>query len=152
MSKKAIDKATFVDQVNSQKISDLQINEETIVCGPTTTLHKVTELFVEMKMGSVIVMDTKDPVKRPLGIFTERDLVRCVAKGTLDLFTETVSNHMTPNPKSVLPEVTLIEAMKTMRAGNFRHLVITNTQGAISGVISIRDIMLHLLDELNRAK
>ena len=140
---------SLATHIMTQKVSDLHLNESCFKCSPAESIRAVAELLVQKKIGSVIIVDPEYPSPRPLGIFTERDLVRCVGNRNLDLSKEPVSHQMTPNPKTVYLESTLHTVMATMRIGRFRHLVIINHSGEVTGVLSIRDVMNHLMDELS---
>jgi len=143
---------SFIERIKSQLLSTLHINEEWVTCAPHDSVQRVAEILAEKKVGSIVIVDPTEGHNRPLGIFTERDLIRCVANRKLDLSQEPISKHMTPQPKTASLTVSLMHVMAMMRMGKFRHLVIVNESGGLAGVVSIRDIMVHLLDEINEFK
>lgn len=74
------------------------------------------------------------------GIFSERDLLmRVVAKG-LDPDQTQLSRVMTPKPETVTPEQTASEALERMHKGGFRHLPVVGADGAVAGIVSLRDL------------
>jgi CBS domain-containing protein len=96
-----------------------------------TAVHRMNEL----KIGALLVTERD----RPIGIFTERDvLVRVVAAG-LDPKTTPVSEVMTQNPIVVRPEVSVGEAMLVITRRRCRHLPVMDERG-LRGLISIGDL------------
>src|SRR3982750_4828574 len=70
---------------------------------PTASVAETCDAMLSRpdgKVGSAIVTDNG----KPLGIFTERDLVRATAAGA-DLATAPVSDWMTENPDTVPPDM-----------------------------------------------
>jgi CBS domain-containing protein len=140
-------KPIFKEYIKSQSVSDLHLNEECITCSPKESVLSVAQILAKSKIGSILIVSSDAP-KIALGIFTERDLIRCVANPELNLATEEISKHMTPNPKTISRATSLYSMMAAMRIGRFRHLVVSDDSGRFCGVISIRDIVVHLVDEL----
>lgn len=109
-------------------------NVETIA--PETAVLVAVQLMNTRKIGALVVTSRG----RPVGIFTERDvLVRVVAAG-LDPKTTPVNEVMTRNPVVVRPEVTVNEAMLVITDRRCRHLPVMD-EGGLRGLISIGDLM-----------
>ena len=73
-----------------------------------------------------------------LGIFTERDLTRCIAF-QLELTTTPLGLVMTRGPQTVRPQEAASVALERMRAGRFRHLPVVD-EGQPLGLVSVRDL------------
>jgi CBS domain-containing protein len=112
-----------------------------------TLLSQVVKTMSERNIGCVIITD----YDRPTGIFTERDLMRKIVGQKLDLDREVVENHMTPHPVCIGAETAVIDAMTKMTNGKFRHLVLTDDEGLVSGVISVRDLLNFLVRTISDA-
>jgi citrate synthase len=89
----------------------------------------------EHGVGSVVVVEGDKPV----GILTERDLVRLGAAGA-DTSIATVSEWMTWNPDCVEPEADVVDAFASLSAHGYRHIPVV-ADGALVGVVSMRDLM-----------
>jgi len=102
---------------------------------PDTTVLVAVQKMNERKIGALLVTEQD----RPIGIFTERDvLVRVVAAG-LDPKTTLVSDVMTQNPVVIRPDVTVGEAMLVITRRRCRHLPVIDERG-LRGLISIGDL------------
>src|ERR1700694_4073946 len=102
---------------------------------PTETAAQAAGRMAEHKMGSVIVVEQN----RPVGILTERDLIRLAAAGA-DPSATKVSEWMTENPDTVAPDLEVTEAWKSLAEHGYRHIpVVQDTE--LVGVLSMRDLM-----------
>ena len=80
-----------------------------------------------------------------LGLITERDLVRAMANGA-DLDQVTVSSFMSRDPDIFSPEFDVWEAAEWLAESGYRHLPVVE-DGALLGIISVRDLLLALVED-----
>jgi CBS domain-containing protein len=104
--------------------------------GPGHTLRQAASLMASRKVGAAVV---NDPEGEGPGILTERDILTSVAAGQ-DPDGEYVGEHLTGDVVSADPDWSLEEAAAAMVRGGFRHLLVVE-DGAISGIVSVRDIV-----------
>ena len=101
--------------------------------------ESVTAAVAEMNrqgVGALVVVDGD----RPVGIFTERDvLVRVVGEG-VDAAKLTVREVMTPDLVTIRPTTTVTEAMMVVTERRCRHLPVLDGDGRLTGLISIGDL------------
>lgn len=98
-------------------------------------------------VGALLVMADE----RPVGIFTERDVLRRVVDVDRDPELTKVVEVMTPAPVTVPSSTRVEEAMAEMTSRRFRHLPVVEG-GEVVGLVSIGDIMrwvmMHMEDDL----
>ncbi len=92
------------------------------------------------RVGAALVFDGE----RLVGIFTERDILRAVARGALE--TGTVADWMTHHPETIEASDSTGHAAAMMIHGGFRHLPVADGENVV-GIISIRDLMRVVLDD-----
>lgn len=110
-----------------------------------TTVLAAVQRMNDRKIGALLVTVGGKPV----GIFTERDvLVRVVAAG-LDPRLTPVNEVMTRNPVVVGTTVTVSEAMMVITERRCRHLPVVD-DGGLRGLISIGDLMSWLVRHQQR--
>ena len=110
---------------------------EVFTTQPHRTLREVIGMLAEKGVGAVVVADDSMAV---LGILSERDLVRVIARNGASALDEPVSRHMTPKVTTVTREATVDEVMQTMTEGRFRHLPVVE-DGRLIGIVSIGDVV-----------
>ena len=89
----------------------------------------------ERRVGSVVVVDGSVPV----GILTERDLVRFTAAGA-DAGTAVVAEWMTESPDTVARDVDVIAAFASLAEHGYRHIPVVDGEELV-GIVSMRDLM-----------
>ncbi|MGA7294366.1 MAG: CBS domain-containing protein [Terriglobales bacterium] len=123
-------------------ICDLLKNQVPISAESNQTVLEVAHLMVEHNIGAVPVLLHGQLT----GIFSERDLMSRVVVNGKDPARTPVSQVMTEDPLTVAPNDPLETCMTLMKRHGFRHLPVCAGR-ELKGVISLRDILLHNLDE-----
>ena len=95
------------------------------------------------KVGAVLVPDSGEC---PVGIFTERDVVRMHAGGDRDFDALTVESRMTCSVVVGKLSMTVDEALGLMTERRFRHLPVID-DGKLIGLVSIGDLVKVKLEE-----
>lgn len=108
------------------------------------TIEDVAKTLEQKRIGAVVVTSIED---RIAGIFTERDLVRCVAKEGVAVLAKPVSSAMTTSVTRCREDTTLNELMEIMSSGRFRHVPVESA-GKLSGIISIGDVVKARIQEV----
>lgn len=121
------------------------VSRTVLTVGPGHSLAETARRMSERNIGSAVVLtDDGSP-----GIITERDLLRCVASG-IDLEEARVAECMTNNAITASSGWEVIDAARRMIEGGFRHLVVVDDEGLVSGILSIRDLVAALLPLVER--
>jgi CBS domain-containing protein len=95
------------------------------------------------KVGSVMVPDAEGC---PVGIFTERDVVRLYAEGDRDFDKLPVETRMTCSVVLGRLSMSADEALALMTERRFRHLPVVE-DGKLLGLVSIGDLVKARLNE-----
>jgi CBS domain-containing protein len=96
--------------------------------------------MLEANIGSVIVCEDNQPV----GIFTERDVLRLAGEGA-DFETIPISKAMTARPLTINAGDNIIDAAQLMATRKLRHLPVVE-DGNLVGVVSMRDVFGYLAE------
>lgn len=111
---------------------------DVVAIGSSATLCDAAKLLTEMKIGALVVVDTGG---RLIGIISERDLVKAMAKEGAAAFSDQVANHMTPSPETCVETDTVETVMEVMTRGRFRHVPVLDDHLVLCGMISIGDVV-----------
>ena len=110
--------------------------------GPDRSLREAVDLLAEHNIGVLIGVDEPG---RPIGIISERDIIREAAR-TEAALDQTVSRVMTEDLITASPEDDLETVLQTMTANHCRHLPIMDRERLIA-VLSIGDVVKAQLDK-----
>lgn len=102
---------------------------------PHITGYECAVKLNQTGVGALLVMEGDKLV----GIISERDLIRKLFGSNLDPTSVKVSQLMTKDPLTVLPSMTVQEAMKLVTEKRIRHLPVVE-KGKLLGIISIGDL------------
>jgi citrate synthase len=103
---------------------------------PSESIAAAAARMIDRKVGSVVVVDDG---ARPVGILTERDMIRVSSAGP-DPNVATVGEFMTPMPDTIGPGVDVTEAFSTISSHGYRHMPVVD-DGRLAGIVSMRDLM-----------
>lgn len=119
-----------------------EVLSDHVVTVPTyVTVAEGAAAMQQAGIGSLAVVEMDEFY----GIFTERDVVRCVAAGD-SAIDATVGAWMTPYPDSFAPDLSVGDAADWMVAVGYRHLPVVE-RGKLVGMVSIKDILRALTGE-----
>jgi len=109
-----------------------------------STIIETLEIMAEKNIGAVLVMEKGSPV----GVFSERDFVREVARDQCFMLKMPVETYMTKELFCVTPSSTIDECMALMTNKHIRHLPVMEGN-QLSGIISIGDVVKNMIEDKN---
>ncbi len=115
-----------------------------VTIGPNMTLAEAARVLEENRIGAVVVVGMEG---RIVGIFTERDVVRAIARSAGEALTKPVSSVMTSNVHRCNEQTTVNELMEMMSSHRFRHVPVEE-QGRLCGIVSIGDVVKSRIREV----
>lgn len=131
------------------RISDVLRNKgsEVVTISPDTLVSELLAILVGRNIGAAVVT-SGDAV---VGIVSERDVVHCVYGRGGQLLSTPVSDIMTSNVVSCVPEDEVDTLMRTMTERRIRHLPVV-VDGALVGIVSIGDMVKARIGELEEER
>jgi len=106
-----------------------------VTATPSETIAEAATRMRDHRVGSVVVVDGE----RPIGILTERDLVRFASSGA-DTSATKVSEWMTESPDCIAPGIEITEAWRSLAEHGYRHIPVVDGQRLV-GIVSMRDLV-----------
>ncbi|MDA8079373.1 MAG: CBS domain-containing protein [Nitrospiraceae bacterium] len=114
-----------------------------VTCKKDCKLADAVTMMDGNNIGSILILDDEEQL---IGIFTERDIMRCFAK-KVSMNEEVMGNVMTGKPITLDSSVDISVAVQLMSEKKIRHLPVTENE-KIVGMISYRDLVSYLLPEV----
>jgi CBS domain-containing protein len=111
--------------------------------GPAETVGAVCALLHSRKVGAMVVLDTD----RVVGIVSERDLVRALAKEGAGALGKPVSAFMTHDVIFAEPGETVDSLLSRMTDRRVRHLPVCERERLV-GIVSIGDLVKWKISEV----
>ena len=123
-------------------------DEGVVTVPPGTTVARAAEILSSRRIGSIIVSPDG---KTLVGIVSERDIVRQLARSGAGCMTDPVDNIMTANVVCCARNDQTDVVMQKMTDGRFRHMPVMDGDMMV-GLISIGDVVKARLMELAAEK
>lgn len=124
---------------------DIVHDQNPVMLSPSTSIKVACAHMRDRRVGAALVVDDTGHL---LGIFTGRDAITRVLAEGRDSST-TLNNAMTPEPDTIGPEKSAVDALRQMQDGGFRHLPVVDN-GRVVGIVSrgdFRGVEIDRLDE-----
>ena len=119
---------------------------DVLTLGPNEKLSDAIRILAEKRVGALVITNGD---RKIVGILSERDIVRVVARHGADALDLTVREAMTPKVKICNENHTVNEIMEIMTTGRFRHLPVEK-DGLLYGIVSIGDVVKRRIEDGER--
>jgi CBS domain-containing protein len=116
-------------------LSDVVRDQKPLTLPPTATVKEACRCMSDRHVGAVLVTERHG---RLVGIFTGRDAVRRVLAAGKSAAKTRLKDVMTQTPTTMSPDKTVIDALRLMWDGGFRHVPVTEDDKLV-GVVSRGD-------------
>jgi CBS domain-containing protein len=126
-------------------MSDIVRNQNPLTLPPGTSVKEACAAMRNRRVGAVLVADGD---RHLVGIFTGRDAVcRVLAEGKDPAHTS-LREVMTPDPDTMPPDTSAIDALRLMEDRGFRHIPVVEG-GKLVGIVSRGDFKGVEIDRLD---
>lgn len=114
-----------------------------VSCTPGESVQAAARLLAEKRIGALPVMDG-DAIA---GIFSERDLLYCIARDGAAALDKPVAQVMTSPAITIDSDTSVIKALSLMTRRRIRHLPVMDN-GKMVGFVSIGDLVKYRMDAI----
>lgn len=99
-------------------------------------------------VGALVVVEVRNSEPWPVGILTDRDIIRGQVEHKADLHCLTVGDVMTRDPLTVGADSDVFEAIGAMSERRVRRAPVVGRSGALVGIVTLDDILPAVAEEL----
>jgi CBS domain-containing protein len=131
-----------------RQILKLKSDDTVTTISPEASVTEAAEILSARRIGALIVSTDG---RRPLGILSERDIVRELGRRGPACMSERVRDLMTPTVVGCGLDDTAHDVVSQMTEGRFRHMPVMQGDEMV-GLISIGDVVKARLSELSMEK
>jgi len=118
------------------------------VAHPEQPLVDAARAMLEHHVGALVIVDDEDGHRRPIGVLTDRDIVRGQLARAADLYCLTVADVMSREPLVVSVDLGVGEAIEAMNARGVRRAPVLGASGALVGIVTLDDLLPALAQQL----
>ena len=111
-------------------------------------LAEAAKTMIGSHVGSLVVVEGDGAARTPVGILTDRDIVRGQLRRSADLFCLTVGDVMTPDPLTLAGNLGMTEAIRALHARGVRRAPVVDGAGNLLGVVTLDDLLPAVAREL----
>jgi CBS domain-containing protein len=127
-----------------------QLSSSTVVTAlASDSLSRVARQMCDEHVGMVVVVEERAGKRVPVGIVTDRDIVRAQLQRSTDLFCLGVADVMSPNPQVLLESESLDQAIHLLKSRGVRRAPVVDPAGGLVGVVSMDDLLVAVSQELS---
>lgn len=120
---------------------------EIVYIHPEDSIRKCIDLMSDLDIGALVVVDEHDNL---VGMVSERDIVRSCLHQCVSMDKGKVSDVVFKEVTILSPHDVVEKAMQAMTKTKRRHILIRDEKGDFIAIVSIGDLLYHLLD--NKAR
>ena len=105
------------------------------------TIQTVCKSMYENQIGSIVVVKRTVDGINPIGIITERDIVRQIGSSELFIVQAPIRQIMSTPLVTIRPNSLIRDAIETMRLKNISRLPVIDNKGIMVGIVTYKDLL-----------
>ncbi len=129
-------------------IGDVCIRD-VVVASRETTAREAARLMAENHVGNIVMVEDIGGRRVPVGIITDRDIVRNVVAEALDASMFTLGDLVARDLVTVREDQGIFECMQQMSINGIRRMPVVELKGGLVGIISLDDLIQLLAEEMS---
>lgn len=119
-------------------------DQQIVQCAPGDSVLRAAQLLAEKRIGALPVTEGG----KVAGIFSERDLLYCIARDGAEVLERAVSEVMTTPAITIDRECDALQALSLMTRRRIRHLPVVDPEGEMIAFVSIGDLVKFRMDRI----
>lgn len=130
------------------QILKTKANDSVVTAAPETRVSQAAEMLAEKRIGTLVISGDG---KTPLGILSERDIVRELGRRGMSCLELSAEQIMTSKLITCTRDEKSDDVLQKMTNGRFRHMPVLQDNEMV-GLISLGDVVKAQLSELSMEK
>jgi CBS domain-containing protein len=124
-------------------------NREVVVINRQEPIREAVRLMRKHHVGDVVVVETVQGHRRPVGILTDRDIVIELLAAGIDLDAVATGDAMSYELLTARESDELLETLGRMRARGVRRVPIVDDVGNLVGILTLDDLIELTADQFS---
>lgn len=123
-------------------------SREIYIAGPAEPLTQAARAMCRRNIGTVVVVERQGELVRPIGIVTDRDIVRGLLEREARTDELEIATVMTWSPLALREDSGIEEAIEFLSDSAVRRAPVISDTGDLVGIVSIDDLLPIVSEEL----
>ncbi|MFN3545740.1 MAG: CBS domain-containing protein [Thiobacillus sp.] len=123
-------------------------NREVVITEKSMVVTEAAQLMRTHHVGDLVVVETREGRRIPVGIVTDRDIVVEVVAAGVNPEALKVGDIMGPEVATVRESEGMFEALRYMRDRGVRRMPVVDSDGALVGILTLDDLLELLAEEM----
>jgi CBS domain-containing protein len=121
---------------SSRTLGSILVGKPMNIVTPETRVITAAMLMADSRKSALVVENGE-----LVGIFGFKDMMTRVISQELDVGSTEIADVMTPDPETVPPEMTVLEALQTMHDHRILALPVCKEDGSVLGIVDVMDVI-----------
>lgn len=123
-------------------------NREVVITEKSMVVTEAARLMRTHHVGDLVVVETREGRRVPVGIVTDRDIVVEVVAAGVNPEALKVGDIMGQEVATVRESEGMFEALRYMRDRGVRRMPVVDAEGALVGILTLDDLLELLAEEM----
>jgi CBS domain-containing protein len=115
----------------------------------TADIHKVAELMSQSHVDAIVVIETRNDIKKPIGLVTDRDIIVKVLAKEISHENFKINDIMSREMICFRENEEVMDTLRIMSMEGVRRVPVVSKEGDLVGILSIEDLFELLADEFS---
>lgn len=116
-------------------------NREVVITVQDCSIREAAQLMRHHHVGDLVVVESDEGQRRPIGVLTDRDLVLAVLAQDVAPEEVAVRDVMSAEPVLAREDEDLWDTLYRMQSRGVRRLPVVNMMGTLEGIITVDDLL-----------
>lgn len=126
-------------EIDSTPVSGF-MTTELITVTEDQTIQQICKTMLDHDIGSVVVVKRLVDGNKPVGILTEKDIVRQIGSSDFFLTQKPIRELMKYPLMTISPTTSVREAVQIMQSNNIRRLLVVDKDNKPKGILTQKDV------------
>jgi len=124
-------------------------NREVVIVEREDTILDAAKLMRHLHVGDVVVVESRQKDRKPVGILTDRDIVVELLAREVDISKVSIGDVMRVDLISAREDDDLSDTIEEMRQHGVRRIPVVNREGHLEGIFSLDDCLELMAEQLD---
>lgn len=134
------------ENLQTEPVSELPLRP-VVTIAADRTLQQAVESMQAEHIGCAVIVDDQ---QKPIGTFTENELVHLLDDCGTGVLNEPVANHMSPAWAHVTETEPIARLLDAMQSGNVRFVVVCDEEGRAKALTGQKGMMEYISEHFSR--